>query len=150
MERVESESSASSESSHHIRGLRKTEGDFLSRQEESKAMGSIWYDVVKSSLGWPGLLIATALGAMSKALATLATQPLIVAKVGLQSRPPPARQGKPFKSFHEVMAYIIEHEGPMALFKGIGPQITKGLLVQGLLMMTKERYVTWCCLSTHV
>jgi len=37
------------------------------------------------------------------------------------------------------MAYIIEHEGPLALFKGIGPQILKGLLVQGLLMMTKER-----------
>lgn len=28
----------------------------------------------------------------------------------------------------------------MALFKGIGPQITKGVLVQGFLMMTKERY----------
>lgn len=27
----------------------------------------------------------------------------------------------------------------MGLFKGIAPQITKGLLVQGLLMMTKER-----------
>lgn len=37
------------------------------------------------------------------------------------------------------MQYIIEHEGPLSLFKGIGPQITKGLLVQGLLMMTKER-----------
>ena len=81
------------------------------------------------------------LGAMSKSIATICTQPLIVAKVGLQSRPPPARQGKPFKSFIEVMSYIIEHEGPLALFKGIGPQITKGLLVQGLLMMTKERYV---------
>ncbi len=76
---------------------------------------------------------------MSKALATIATQPLIVAKVGLQSRPPPARQGVPFKTFGEVMEYIIEHEGMLALFKGIGPQITKGLLVQGLLMMTKER-----------
>jgi len=79
------------------------------------------------------------LGAMSKSLATIATQPLIVAKVGLQSRPPPAREGKPFKTFGEVMAYIIEHEGPWSLFKGIGPQILKGLLVQGLLMMTKER-----------
>ncbi|KAF2150232.1 mitochondrial carrier [Myriangium duriaei CBS 260.36] len=79
------------------------------------------------------------LGALSKALATIATQPLIVAKVGLQSRPPPARQGKPFKSFVEVMRYIVDNEGPAALFKGIGPQITKGLLVQGLLMMTKER-----------
>lgn len=77
---------------------------------------------------------------MSKALATIATQPLIVAKVGLQSRPPLVRNGKPFKGFVEVMSYIIEYEGPMALFKGIGPQITKGVLVQGLLMMTKERY----------
>ncbi|KAJ9660790.1 ADP/ATP carrier protein [Neophaeococcomyces mojaviensis] len=79
------------------------------------------------------------LGALSKALATVATQPLIVAKVGLQSRPPPARNGVPFKSFSEVMSYIIEHEGYMGLFKGIGPQLLKGILVQGLLMMTKER-----------
>jgi hypothetical protein len=82
---------------------------------------------------------ATVLGAMSKALATIATQPLIVAKVGLQSKPPPERNGKPFKSFSEVMKFIVEHEGLMALFKGIGPQILKGLLVQGILMMTKER-----------
>ncbi|KAK2882699.1 hypothetical protein FQN49_000098 [Arthroderma sp. PD_2] len=84
-------------------------------------------------------LEAFLLGAMSKSLATIVTQPLIVAKVGLQSRPPPSRKGKPFRSFVEVMRYIIEHEGPLGLFKGIGPQITKGLLVQGLLMMAKER-----------
>lgn len=81
----------------------------------------------------------TVLGAISKSIATITTQPLIVAKVGLQSRPPPAREGKHFKTFPEVMAYIIEHEGPLSLFKGIGPQLMKGLLVQGLLMMTKER-----------
>lgn len=85
--------------------------------------------------------LAVVLGAMSKALATIATQPLIVAKVGLQSKPPPARNGKPFKSFIEVMNFIIEHEGLRGLFKGIGPQILKGFLVQGILMMTKERYV---------
>ncbi|KAI8634814.1 mitochondrial carrier [Xylariaceae sp. FL1651] len=79
------------------------------------------------------------IGAMSKALATIMTQPLIVAKVGLQSKPPPQRQGKPFKGFIEVMQFIIKHEGLLSLFKGIGPQITKGLLVQGILMMTKER-----------
>lgn len=79
------------------------------------------------------------LGAMSKTLATIATQPLIVAKVGLQSKPPPARNGKPFKSFIEVMKFIIDNEGLLGLFKGIAPQITKGLFVQGLLMMTKER-----------
>ncbi|KAF2278354.1 putative peroxisomal carrier protein [Westerdykella ornata] len=79
------------------------------------------------------------LGSLSKMLATIATQPLIVAKVGLQSKPPPARNGKPFKSFSEVMRFIVEHEGLLGLFKGIGPQILKGLLVQGFLMMTKER-----------
>ncbi|KAI1167847.1 mitochondrial carrier [Nemania serpens] len=79
------------------------------------------------------------LGAMSKALATIATQPLIVAKVGLQSKPPPQRQGKHFKGFVEVMQFIVKHEGLLGLFKGIGPQILKGLLVQGILMMTKER-----------
>lgn len=86
------------------------------------------------------LTVVVVLGAMSKALATLATQPLIVAKVGLQSKPPPARNGKPFTSFVEVMKFIIEHEGVLGLFKGIGPQILKGLIVQGILMTTKERY----------
>jgi Mitochondrial carrier protein len=76
---------------------------------------------------------------MSKSLATIVTQPLIVAKVCLQSRPPPERNGKPFKTFVEVMRHIIDNEGPLALFKGIGPQILKGLLVQGILMMIKER-----------
>lgn len=79
------------------------------------------------------------LGALSKSVATCITQPLIVAKVGLQSRPPPERKGKPFKTFVEVMRFIIENEGLLGLFKGIGPQLMKGLLVQGLLMMTKER-----------
>jgi len=79
------------------------------------------------------------LGAMSKALATISTQPLIVAKVGLQSKPPHHRNGVPFKSFLEVMKYIVEHEGPLGLFKGVGPQILKGVLVQGLLMTIKER-----------
>lgn len=85
---------------------------------------------------------------MSKALATIVTQPLIVAKVGLQSKPPPARLGKPFKSFIEVMQFVVENEGPLGLFKGIGPQILKGLLVQGILMMTKERCVTASMSST--
>lgn len=37
------------------------------------------------------------------------------------------------------MRYIVEKEGPLGLYKGIAPQLLKGLLVQGILMMTKER-----------
>ena len=79
------------------------------------------------------------LGALSKAVATCLTQPLIVAKVGLQSRPPPERKGKPFGSFVEVLKFILDNEGVLGLFKGIGPQLVKGLLVQGVLMMMKEK-----------
>src|SRR5450432_4629796 len=68
---------------------------------------------------------SSVLGAISKSLATIATQPLIVAKVGLQSKPPPSRNGKPFKSFIEVMEFIVHNEGLLGLFKGIAPQITK-------------------------
>ncbi|KAI1632118.1 mitochondrial carrier domain-containing protein [Biscogniauxia mediterranea] len=101
------------------------------------------YERLKNIL-FPGKARLTApeaflLGALSKALATIVTQPLIVAKVGLQSKPPPQRQGKPFKGFIEVMQFIVKHEGLLSLFKGIGPQIIKGFLVQGILMMTKER-----------
>jgi hypothetical protein len=39
------------------------------------------------------------------------------------------------------MRFILDREGPLGLFKGIGPQIFKGLLVQGILMMIKERSV---------
>jgi len=78
---------------------------------------------------------------MSKALATLVTQPLIVAKVRLQSKPPPDRKGKPFKSFTEILKYTVEHEGVLSLWKGLGPQLVKAVIVQGLLMMTKERFV---------
>jgi hypothetical protein len=72
-------------------------------------------------------------------MATMATQPLIISKVALQSKPPPARAGKPFQGFLEVMQYIVEREGLLGLYKGVAPQLLKGFLVQGILMMTKER-----------
>ena len=78
-------------------------------------------------------------GAMCKIIATIFTQPVIVAKVVLQSRPLPSRKCKPFKGFIEVMEYIMHKEGVPGLFRGIGPQLIKALLVQGLLMMVKER-----------
>jgi len=37
------------------------------------------------------------------------------------------------------MQFIIQRDGILGLYKGIAPQLLKGFLVQGILMMTKER-----------
>ena len=37
------------------------------------------------------------------------------------------------------MEFIVKRDGILGLYKGIVPQLLKGLLVQGILMMTKER-----------
>ncbi|KAK9487246.1 mitochondrial carrier domain-containing protein [Lipomyces starkeyi] len=77
------------------------------------------------------------LGALSKAMATIVSQPLIVSKVMLQSKPKP---GEPrHTSFVDALVYLSKHEGIQGLFKGIGPQISKGILVQGLLFMFKDQ-----------
>ncbi|KAK9472442.1 mitochondrial carrier domain-containing protein [Dipodascopsis tothii] len=77
------------------------------------------------------------LGALSKSMATVCTQPLIVAKVMLQSKP---RAGqRHYSSFVEALRHLVHHEGPASLFKGIGPQISKGVLVQGLLFMFRDQ-----------
>lgn len=85
------------------------------------------------------LLTLLVLGALSKVLATIATHPLIVAKTMLQSKPPECRKGKAFAGFTEVLLYIAKNEGLFRLYKGLLPQIIKGFLVQGLMMMLKER-----------
>lgn len=77
------------------------------------------------------------LGALSKAMATIATQPLIVAKVMQQSGG--SNGGRKFNSFVDALLYLIKYEGIGGLFKGLGPQITKGVLVQGLLFMFKDQ-----------
>ncbi|KAL3432903.1 mitochondrial carrier domain-containing protein [Aspergillus tetrazonus] len=79
------------------------------------------------------------LGACSKLLATVVTHPLIVAKTMLQSEPPESRKGKSFSGFTEVLTFIVRNEGLLRLYKGLAPQIIKGLLVQGLMMLLKER-----------
>lgn len=76
---------------------------------------------------------------ISKAIAVVTLQPISVASVGLKSRPPPSRNGKPFRSFWEVLAHVVENEGVLRLFKGLGPQLSKAILLQGLLMILKER-----------
>ncbi|CUS21895.1 LAQU0S04e03290g1_1 [Lachancea quebecensis] len=72
-----------------------------------------------------------ALGFISKMISTLITQPLIISKAYLQ------RTGSQFQSFQQVLYYLYTQEGFLALWKGIAPQLCKGLLVQGLLFMFK-------------
>lgn len=76
------------------------------------------------------------LGALSKSMATIATQPLIIAKVMQQSGGDGVRK---FNSFVDALVYLAKYEGISGLFKGIGPQISKGILVQGLLFMFKDQ-----------
>ncbi|AEY96256.1 FADR036Cp [Eremothecium gossypii FDAG1] len=71
------------------------------------------------------------LGVLSKIVSTVLTQPLIIAKASLQ------RSGSCFQDFHQVLHHLYSTEGPLSLWKGLGPQITKGVLVQGLLFMFK-------------
>ena len=85
------------------------------------------------------------LGAISKSLATIATQPLIVAKVVQQS-------SSKFHSFIDVLVHLIKSGGIKALFRGIGPQISKGILVQGLLLAFKDKvesYILKLLLATY-
>lgn len=100
------------------------------------------------------------LGAFSKSMATIATQPLIVAKVMQQSSNHTSaseedaqktkknldisndfrKPTKPeFHTFLAALTYLYKYEGILGLFKGIGPQISKGIIVQGLLLAIKDK-----------
>lgn len=75
------------------------------------------------------------LGMLSKMISTFVTQPLIVAKITLQGK------GSKFKTFQEVLQHIYTHEGFFALWKGVIPQVSKGVIVQGLLFTYKDEIV---------
>ncbi|KAK9461320.1 mitochondrial carrier domain-containing protein [Lipomyces oligophaga] len=77
------------------------------------------------------------LGALSKSMATVSTQPMIVAKVMTQSKPKPGE--KRYNSFVDALVYLAKHEGLQGLFKGLYPQLSKGILVQGLLFMFRDQ-----------
>ncbi|CAL9727564.1 peroxisomal adenine nucleotide transporter 1 [Monosporozyma unispora] len=71
------------------------------------------------------------LGVVSKCISTIITQPLIVAKASLQS------VGSHYQNFQQVLLHLYKHEGLKGLWKGLLPQLTKGVIVQGLLFMFK-------------
>lgn len=86
------------------------------------------------------------LGAMAKALATIITHPLIVAKVMQQN----GGNETKFNSFVDVLRYLLYHDGFLGLYKGLGPQITKGVMVQGLLFMFRDQIEQYIITAIHV
>jgi len=105
-----------------------------------------------TSLG-PGLSFA--LGATSKSLATVVTYPYIMAKVRIQTRkkggeeneggtlPEPANAGKRHRKNEgavSILARVLRKEGFLGWYKGMGAQILKAVLSQGVLFMFKEQF----------
>jgi len=105
-----------------------------------------------TSLG-PGLSFA--LGATSKSLATVVTYPYIMAKVRIQTRkkggeenedgtlPEPVNTGKRHRKNEgavDILARVLRKEGFLGWYKGMGAQILKAVLSQGVLFMSKEQF----------
>ncbi|ODV78603.1 mitochondrial carrier [Suhomyces tanzawaensis NRRL Y-17324] len=96
-----------------------------------------------------GPLESFSIGVLAKSLATLATQPLIVSKAMLQKKT--KRKGEKlgdddddeddikFEHFTEALAHLWKTEKFRGLYKGIAPQLVKGVFVQGLLFMFKDQ-----------
>lgn len=105
------------------------------------------------SLIYPGKAVLSSsqnflLGALSKAMATIVTQPMIVAKVMQQSSSKKKKQH--FDSFVAALTYLLKHEGFFGMWKGLGPQISKGVLVQGLLFTFKDQVELFLILFTRL
>lgn len=77
------------------------------------------------------------LGVLSKALATVVTQPLIVTKAILQKSANGKHKAK--QSFQKVLYRLWSEQGIKGMWRGVLPQITKGVLVQGLLFMCRDQ-----------
>ena len=98
-----------------------------------------------------GLTTAEAfwLGAVAKAFATLVTFPAIRAKLLIQTKgsekdqastkPKSANKRAEPVSMHAVLAQLLRSEGILGLYKGVGPQLSKGVLSSALLLAAKER-----------
>ena len=93
------------------------------------------------------------LGVLAKSLATIATQPLIVSKAMIQKKSSPKKNKKAtdknteeddeedikFDHFTDALAYLWRTEKFRGLYKGIAPQLLKGVFVQGLLFTFKDQ-----------
>lgn len=108
-----------------------------------------------------GPLESFSIGMLAKSMATLATQPLIVSKAMLQKKlhkkpegsAGAAEKGKivighvhedeeeelKFDLFTEALAHLWKTEKIRGLYKGVAPQLLKGVIVQGMLFMFKDQ-----------
>jgi len=94
-------------------------------------------------------------GALSKSLATVVTYPYIMAKVRVQASGGSGKQDKQdaaekglapvkrepkYKGALDVLTRVLRREGFLGWYKGMGAQITKAVLSQALLFMSKDQF----------
>jgi len=77
-------------------------------------------------------------GALSKAIATWITFPMIRCKAILNTWTK-LHPGTPVPTMTEVFQNILKEHGVVGLFTGISPQLTKGVLNSALMLMIKEK-----------
>ncbi|ODV58409.1 Ant1p [Ascoidea rubescens DSM 1968] len=98
------------------------------------------------------------LGMLAKLIATVITQPLIVSKAMIQKKEItvllneqktdsngntvtiPKKKKFVFKNFQQCLSFLYASEGLKGLWKGIGPQLSKAVIVQGFLFMFKDQF----------
>ncbi|KAJ6531967.1 mitochondrial carrier [Mycena capillaripes] len=108
----------------------------------------------------PGLSFL--IGAVSKTLATVVTYPYIMAKVRIQTRTADEEEAKTehlelpvtHQPHHDhsklkhpgaidILAQVMQREGIVGWYRGMAAQITKAVLSQALLFMSKEQFEQW-------
>lgn len=100
--------------------------------------------IIYANKEYLGPLESFSIGVIAKSMATLATQPLIVSKAMLQKKshvkPGEIDDGDvKFDNFQDALAHLWHTEKLAGLYKGIAPQLVKGVFVQGLLFMFKDQ-----------
>ncbi|KAG6862468.1 hypothetical protein C0995_000014 [Termitomyces sp. Mi166 len=101
-------------------------------------------------------LLSFAIGAISKTLATVVTYPYIMAKVRIQARSADIEDGqdvKPLEPHHShhtkhvgairILTRVLQKEGFAGWYQGMQAQITKAVISQALLFMSKEQFEHW-------
>ncbi|PCH42079.1 mitochondrial carrier [Wolfiporia cocos MD-104 SS10] len=105
---------------------------------------------------WTAFLV----GALSKTLATVVTYPYIMAKVRIQARSADTEEAvaehqpaPPKHAYHHahskhvgalgILARVWRQEGFLGWYQGMGAQITKAVLSQALLFMSKDQFESW-------